>query len=61
MKNYANREGDWERTECLRELCLGRALYHLKDPEGIGRKTMEAYANDPRGAYATHAKLVLGR
>ncbi|MBP5226352.1 MAG: FAD-dependent oxidoreductase [Kiritimatiellae bacterium] len=61
VKNYANREGDWERTECLRELCLGRALYHLKDPEGIGRKTMEAYANDPRGAYATHAKLVLGR
>ncbi|MBP5320755.1 MAG: FAD-dependent oxidoreductase [Kiritimatiellae bacterium] len=61
VKNYANREGDWERTECLRELCLGRALFHLNDPDGIGRKTMTAYANDPRGAYATHAKLVMGK
>jgi flavin-dependent dehydrogenase len=58
-KNYSNTEGDWERTLCLREISLGRALYNLGDVSGLGRATMEAYANDPRGAYAAHAKLVL--
>jgi hypothetical protein len=31
----------------------------LGDHQGLGEKTLRAYANDPRGAYATHAKLVL--
>jgi flavin-dependent dehydrogenase len=59
IKNYANREGDKERSDCLRELALARALYRLGDHEGRGEKTLRAYANDPRGAYAAHAKLVL--
>ena len=43
-------------------ICIARALYRLGDtPDGLGRKTLEAYANDPRRAFAQHAKLVLGR
>jgi hypothetical protein len=60
VKNYANAEGDKERSDCLRELSLARALYRLGDAGGLGEKTLRAYANDPRGAYATHANLVLG-
>lgn len=52
--------GDGERTLCLRELCLARALYRLgDDADGLGRATLEAYAKDPRGAYAEHARKVL--
>ncbi len=50
---------DFERTRCLKELSLARALYHLGDVDGVARKTLEAYANDPRRAYAAHAALVL--
>ncbi len=60
FKDYSNKNGDWERTLCLRELALARALYRIGDYEGIGKRIMTAYARDPRGAYATHAKLVLG-
>ena len=59
IKNYSNREGDIERSNCLRELAVARALFRLGDHQGLGEKTLRAYANDPRGAYATHAKLVL--
>ncbi|MGN0847936.1 MAG: FAD-dependent oxidoreductase [Kiritimatiellia bacterium] len=60
IRNYSNREGDRERTRVLRELCLARAIFNLGDtPEGLGRRTLEAYAADPRRAYATHARLVL--
>ena len=59
IKNYANQEGDKERSDCLRELAVARALYRLGDFEGCGEKVLRAYADDPRGAYATHAKLVL--
>ncbi|MGN0853305.1 MAG: FAD-dependent oxidoreductase [Kiritimatiellia bacterium] len=62
IPGYKNAAGDWERTLSLREICIARALYRLGDtPEGLGRKTLEAYAADPRGAFARHAKLVLGR
>ena len=57
--NYSNEEGNKERTACLRELAVARALYRLGDFEGRGEKALRAYANDPRGAYAKHAKLVL--
>ena len=51
---------DKERGECLRELCLARALYRLGDTvDGLGRRTLEAYVSDPRRAYANHARLVL--
>jgi len=59
IPNYANQEGDKERSLCLRELAVARALYRLGDHEGRGEKALRAYANDPRGAYAKHAKLVL--
>ena len=50
---------DYERTLCLRELCLARALYHLGDRNGLAARTLKAYANDPRRAYAAHARAVL--
>ncbi len=60
VPNYSNEEGNKERTATLRELAVARALYRLGDFEGRGEKVLRAYAADPRGAYATHAKLVLG-
>ena len=60
IPGYKNVAGDWERTLSLREICIARALYRLGDtPDGLGRKTLEAYAADPRRAFAKHAKLVL--
>jgi len=50
---------DYERTLCLRELCLARALYNLGDQESLGERTLQAYSKDPRKAYAAHAKAVL--
>lgn len=50
---------DYERTLCLRELSLARALYNLGDLDGLAERTLRAYANDPRRAYAAHAKAVL--
>ena len=62
FEGYSNKAGDWERTLALREICIARALYRLGDtPDGLGRRTLEAYAADPRRAFATHARLVLGR
>ena len=52
---------DKERSDCLRELCVARALYNLGDDKAKnGVRTLRAYANDPRRAYANHAKKVLG-
>lgn len=51
--------GDGERTRCLRELCLARALYRLDDANGLGEATLRQYARDPRGAYAEHAQKIL--
>ncbi len=47
------------REVSLRELIVARALYRCGDYGGIGRKTLEAYSNDYRGHYATHARAVL--
>ena len=51
---------DGERSSCLKELSLARALYRLGDDNGLAKRTLEAYLNDPRRAYAEHARLVLG-
>lgn len=52
---------DRERSDCLRELCIARALFNLgDDAEKLGERTLRAYAADPRRAYANHAKKVLG-
>ncbi len=58
---FQNTAGDKERTTVLRELCLARALYRLGDEKGLGEKILQAYALDPRGMYANHAKLVLAK
>lgn len=50
---------DWRRTEELRELFLGVALYRLGDVNGLGRDVLERYAQDGRGIYARHAQYVL--
>ncbi len=50
---------DRERSACLRELALARALYRLGDADGLGEKTLRAYVSDPRRAYANHARKVL--
>lgn len=60
VPGYANVEGDKERTRSLRELALARALFRLGDHQGLGAAVLKKYANDPRGAYATHAGMVLG-
>ena len=53
---------DKERSDCLRELCVARALYNLgDDAKKSGERALRAYAADPRKAYANHAKKVLGR
>ena len=46
---------------CTRELALSRALVACGDSDGLGRRTLEAYARDPRGVYAEHANAVLER
>ncbi|NCB29480.1 MAG: FAD-dependent oxidoreductase, partial [Clostridia bacterium] len=56
---YQDKAGNEERTRVLRELALARALYRTGDVEGKGEATLRAYAADPRGMYANHAKLVL--
>lgn len=60
IPGYANKAGDKERSDCLRELCVARALFRLGDRDGIARKTLEAYAADPRRVYANHSRMVLG-
>ena len=41
------------------QLALARVLYRLGDHQGIGEKTLRAYATDLRGHYARHAQAVL--
>ena len=62
IPNYSNVASNAERSDCLRELCLARALFRLGDgADGLGRRTLAAYARDPRGALAKHARLVLSK
>ena len=58
---YGNRGmADKERSDCLRELCVARALFNLgDDEERLGERTLRAYAADPRKAYANHSGKVL--
>lgn len=59
VQGHANAAADVERSKCLREIAIARALVRLGDCEGKGRAVLEAYANDPRGVYARHAQAVL--
>ena len=54
--------GDAERGAALRELSLARALFRLGDtPSRTAERILEAYAADPRRAFANHALKVLGK
>ena len=48
-----------EMYKCLMELNLARALLACGDPNGVARKIFKAYADDPRGIWAIHARAVL--
>jgi hypothetical protein len=45
----------------LRELLLARALHRCGDYQGLGQKTLRAYADDLRGHLARHAQAVLNQ
>lgn len=59
VPGHANAASDIERSKCLREIAVARALVRLGDHEGKGRAVLQAYADDPRGVYARHAQAVL--
>lgn len=52
-------QGGNERSLCLREIALARALYRCGDFNGVGEAVLRAYARDLRGVYALHATEVL--
>ena len=59
VPGYEDRMADAERSDCLRELCVARALYRLGDKDGLGLRTLKSYLSDPRRAYASHVRKVL--
>ena len=61
LGGFARTVGGFEQMACVRELLLARALLACGDSEGLGRRTLEAYARDPRGVYAAHARAVLAQ
>ena len=48
-----------EMDNCIRELSFARALLACGDSDGLARRTLEAYARDPRGVLSLHAKTLL--
>ena len=48
-----------EMENCIREIGFARALLACGDCNGLARRTLQAYANDPRKALAVHAKTIL--
>ena len=60
VPGYSGAAGDVERTRCLKELAVARALFRLGDnAAGNGAEVLANYARDPREIYASHARLVL--
>lgn len=51
--------GGNERTLCLREIALARAIYRCGDCDGLGERVLQEFARDLRGVYALHATEVL--
>ena len=48
-----------ERSDVLRELCVAAALYRLGDPDGLAKRSLMAYLDDPRREYANFARQVI--
>ncbi len=47
------------RKGALREIVLARALYHCGGWEDLGKTILAEYADDVRGLFARHARVVL--
>lgn len=60
IPGFSNEVTNAERSDVLRELCLARALFRLGDRDGLAHRTLEGYRDDPCGAFATHARRILG-
>ena len=50
---------DFEMRDCMRELAGARALLFCGDLNGVGYRTLDAYAHDARGVLAEYASNVL--
>lgn len=48
-----------DESQVMRELHLARALWLCGDRDGLAKGILEAYARDPRGIFAAHARAVL--
>lgn len=48
-----------ERVACQREILLARALVACGDADGLGVRTLRAFADDPRRVYAANARAFL--
>ncbi len=59
QSNPANPTDTTTRNKALSELILARALYRCGDYQGLGEKTLRAYAQDLHGHYARHAQAIL--
>ena len=59
LQVYPSGTDNKARNDSLKEIVLARALYRCGDSGGVGKKTLEKYAQDLRGHYARHAQAVL--
>lgn len=59
LGGFAGGPGCLERARCVRELLLARALVACGDHDGLGVRTLQAFAADPRGVYAANARAFL--
>ena len=57
--SYDETVANAERTAAVRELALAETLLRLGDPDGSGRRSLEAFARDPRASYAEWARKLL--
>ena len=59
LGGFTGGPGCLERMRCVRELLLARALVACGDHDGLGVRTLRAFAADPRGVYAANARAFL--
>jgi len=58
-KRYPSWNATEPRSNSIRELMLGRALFLCGDRDGLGRRILEEYVKDLRGHLSRHANAVL--
>ena len=59
IPGYSDLAMNAERSDVLRELCVATALYRLGDPDGVAKRSLDAYLTDPRRVYANFVRQVL--